>query len=247
MRPPSDGQKSHGRVLRGVTRCAFPASLRPYAIASWLVLTGAATPCPQDNPESAAAQERAHEAEQAKRASSGLRLDVDKHVERLLADPQKGGLPRFETSIEVLGKSPQVMLEQFFHGLDLECGPASLGAPTDVEMRTVRHLPTPYYDLAALTGAVARRLKAKKPDHYFLYRVRRAGGVSYWLREDRISDVLLFNTPGATFELVATFPDLDSAAKGLRRMERGFETPTPTVSASPPPPWVTIPCRPRKD
>jgi len=176
-----------------------------------------------------------------------IRLDVDKHVERLLADPQKGGLPRFETSIEVLGKPPQVMFERFFHGLDLECGPASSAPPTDVEMRTVRHLPTPYWDLAALVGALAKRLKEKGPDRYFLYRVRRAGGVSYWLREDRISDATLFNIPGTTFELAATFPDLDSATKGWRRMERGFETPRPTVSASPPPPWATIPCRARKD
>jgi hypothetical protein len=172
---------------------------------------------------------------------------VDKHVEQLLADPQKSGLPRFETSIEVLGKPPQVIFERFFHGLDLECGPVSSSPPTDVEMRTVRHLPTPYLDFAALAGALTRRLKEKGPDRYFLYRVRNAGGVSYWLREDRISDALRFNTLGASFELAATFPDLDSATKGWRRMERGFETPRPTVSASPPPPWVTIPCRARKD
>jgi len=110
-------------------------------------------------------------------------------------------------------QAPQVMFERFFHGLDLECGPASSAPPTDVEMRTVRHLPTPYWDLAALVGALAKRLKEKGPDRYFLYRVRRAGGVSYWLREDRISDATLFNIPGTTFELAATFPDLDSARR----------------------------------
>jgi hypothetical protein len=223
-------------------------SLWLYATAPWLVLASAATSCPQDTRETASAQgEKANEADKVKPLSSGLRLDVDRHVERLLADKQKGGLPRFETSIEVLGKSPQVMLDRFFHGLDLECGPASVGAPTDVEMRTVRHLPTPYIDLAALAGALAKGLKEKGPDRYFLYRVRRAGGVSYWLREERIPAAWLFNTPGTTFELAATFPDLDSAAKGWCRMERGFETPKPTASASPPPPWMTTSCRPRKN
>jgi hypothetical protein len=241
------GRKSHRRVLRGVRRRCCLASLWPHAVASWFVLTSVATPCPHDDPDPPAARQREQDAEQAKPPSSGLRLDVDKHVERLLADRERSAIPRFETSIEVLGKPPQVMLERFFRGLDMECGPVPWSAPTDVEMRTVRHLPTFYYDLAALAGALARRLKEKGPDRYLLYRVRRAGGVSYWLREDRIPDAMLFNSPGTTFELTATFPDVDSAVKGFRRMERGFETPRPTVSASPPPPWVTTPCRPRKD
>jgi hypothetical protein len=150
---------------------------------------------------------------------------VDKHVERLLADPQKGGLPRFETSIEVIGKSPQVMFERFLNGPDLGCGP------------TVRNLLGPYFDLAALV----RLLKKKGPDRYFLYRVRRSGDVSYWLREDRIRDALLLTAPGVTFELVTAFPDLGSATEGWRRMERGFKT------ARPPSAWVMIPCRPSKD
>jgi hypothetical protein len=90
-------------------------------------------------------------------------------------------------------------------------------------------------------AALVRLFKEKGPDRYFLYRVRRAGDSSYWLREDRIRDALLLTTPGATFELVAMFPDLGSATNGWRRMERGFETPRP------PSPWVTIPCRARKD
>jgi hypothetical protein len=246
-KPPSVGHGCNGRVIRGVRRGSCPASLWPHAVASWFALTSVATPCPQDSPRPAAVQEREQEAEQGKPPSSGLRLDVDKHVERLLADREKGGMPRFETSIEVLGKSPQVMLERFFRGLDLECGPVPSAAPTDVDMRTFRHLPTPYLDLAALAAALAKRQKEKGPDRYFLYRVRRASGVTYWLREDRIPDSLFFNSPGTTFELTATFPDVDSAVKGFRRMERGFETPKPTASASPPPPWATIPCRPTKD
>ena len=241
------GRNSHRRVLRGVRRPCCPASLWPHAVASWFVLTSVATPCLQDDPDPAAARQREQEAEQAKPPSSGLRLDVDKHVERLLADRERSGIPRFETSIEVLGKPPQVMLERFFRGLDLECGPVPRAAPTDVEMRTVRHLPTPYLDLAALAGALAKRRKEKGPERYFLYRVRRGAGVSYWLREDRLPDALLFNSPGTTFELTASFPDLDSAVKGLRRMERGFETARPTASASPPPPWATVPCRPSRD
>src|SRR5258708_3256023 len=95
-RPPSDGRRSHSRVLRGVTGRAFPVSLWLYATAPWLVLASAATSCPQDTPETASPQgEKANEADKVKPLSSGLRLDVDRHVERLLADKQKGGLPRF--------------------------------------------------------------------------------------------------------------------------------------------------------
>jgi hypothetical protein len=205
-----------------VTRRSCPARVWPYATVSWLVLVSVATPCPQDHPEPPVAQER--EAERATPLSNRLHLDLDKHVERLLAGPQKGGLPRFETSIEVIGKSPQVMFERFLNGADLGCGP------------TVRHLPGPYFDLAALV----RLFKEKGPDRYFLYRVRRSGDVSYWLRDDRIRDALLLTAPGVTFELVAAFPDLGSATEGWRRMERGFET------ARPPSAWAMIPCRPSR-
>jgi len=170
---------------------------------------------------------------------------VQKHVEKVLVEQEKSGPPRFETAVDVVGKSPQVMLERALRGQDLECAPSPGGVPTEVEMRAVRRTPPPYVDFLALSGVLAKKLKGKGPDRYFLYRLRRAdGGVSYSLREQRVPDSSFYNTLGTTFELVETFSDRDIATKAWRRLERGFETPFPTVSASPPPPWVTTTCRP---
>ena len=49
---------------------------------------------------------------------SPLTLDVEKHVDQVLAEQASKGTPRFETTIEVVGKSPQIMLERFFGGVD---------------------------------------------------------------------------------------------------------------------------------
>ena len=59
--------------------------------------------------------------------SPSIVIDVDRHVGQMLEEEAKKGTPRFETSIEVYGKSPQIMLERFFGGVDLECKPG--GAP----------------------------------------------------------------------------------------------------------------------
>lgn len=178
-----------------------------------------------------------------------LVLDVDRHVDQLLAEEARKGTPRFETTIEVVGKSPQIMLERFFGGVDLECGPGGAppggGAPSDIEMRAVRPHPSPYVDFAALGRAVAEKLKGKGPERYFLYRVHAQEQIHYLLREERVPPSWLQALPGTTYELVAAFPDLDTAVRGWKRMERGFSSPV-APSAPPPPPWQTTTCRPRR-
>jgi hypothetical protein len=181
---------------------------------------------------------------------SPLTLDVEKHVDEVLAEEATKGTPRFETTIEVVGKSPQIMLERFFGGVDLECGPigsvaAGGGAPTVAETRPFRPHPSPSVDFAALGRAVAQKLKGKGPEKYFLYRLRSKGGEKFLLREGRVPASWLDSLPGTTFDLVAAFPDLDSGVKGWKRMERGFPSPV-SPDAPPPDPWATTTCRPRR-
>lgn len=180
-----------------------------------------------------------------KKRAARLRLDVAKHVEKVLKERDTSGLPRYEDAVEVRAKSPQLMLERFFHELDLDCGAPSTGAPTEVEMRAARYHPAPYMDFTALAQAVGRLFKSTAPPRFFLYRVRGTNGVSYEVREGPIPQSMQLNAPGTTYELVEGFPDLKSATTAWRRLVRGFEGPSPKVDAPPPPPWVTTPCRPR--
>jgi len=181
---------------------------------------------------------------------SPLTLDVEKHVDQVLAEEASKGTPRFETTIEVVGKSPQIMLERFFGGVDLECGPVGSvppggGAPTVAETRAFRPHPSPSVDFAALGRAVAKKLKGKGPEKYFLYRLLSKGGEKYLLREGRLPASWLDSLPGTRFDLVAAFPDLDSGVKGWKRMERGFPSPV-SPDVPPPEPWATTTCRPKR-
>lgn len=186
----------------------------------------------------------------------GIVLDVDKQVEEVLAKDAEGGIPRFETSIEVVGKSPQIMLERFFGGIDLECAPGGApkggGAPTEVEMREARArttgiLNTPYIDFATIADYLAHKLKPKGRDaeRYFIYRVTTNGRVSHVLRAERIPASMLFAVPGTVYELVDAFPDIASAVRGWKRIEHGFASAI-GPSSSPPPPWAITTCRPKK-
>jgi hypothetical protein len=173
-------------------------------------------------------------------------IDVERHVDQVLEEEAKKGGLRFETTIEVYGKSPQIMLERFFGGVDLECKPGGAppggGAPTEVEMREVRPHPSPYVDFAALGRAIAKKLKGKGPERFFLYRVFNKGRVSYLLREGKVP---VGSLPGVTYDLVAAFADTDSAVRGFKRMERGFPT-AEGPDAPPPPTWQTTTCRPKR-
>lgn len=109
-------------------------------------------------------------------------------------------------------------------------------------MREVRYHPPPYLDyLAALSWLKGRLARQGKPK-YYLYRVSREDRTLYELREGPLSEQAFYNTRGTRYELVESFVASDDAVRGLRRMERGFGSPTPAVSSSPPPPWVTTTC-----
>ncbi|HEY7513774.1 MAG TPA: hypothetical protein VIC87_04825 [Vicinamibacteria bacterium] len=180
-----------------------------------------------------------------------LRLDIDRLVkEKLEADARKG-LPRFEDRVEVVGKSPQAMIDRFFGGIEYDCTPGGAppggGAPTHVEMREARWHPSPSADFeAALLKLIAEAFKGKMrgEDKYFLYRVNAKGDVSYVLREGRLPEALLYSTPGTTYELIRAYPDTKSGVKALHRLERGFATPE-GKDAPPPADWQTSTCRPR--
>lgn len=163
------------------------------------------------------------------------------------AIPSGSEPPRFETSIEVDAQSPQAAFERHLQGLDLECGPAGGGTPTDVETRAVRPHLAPSADFLALGRWIKDKVqKGKGPDRFFLYRVRTAKAVTYSLRSEPVPGALL-GVPGTTFELVATFPDQGSATRAWQRLEQGFASATPTSAASATPSWATSPCRPSKD
>jgi hypothetical protein len=177
-----------------------------------------------------------------------LRLDVDRHARELIdRETAADGRLRFETSVEVEGKSPQVMLERFVGGprtLELQCGPSAGGPPSEAEMREVRYHPAPYLDYLAALSWLKGRLDRRGRPKYYLYRVSRGDRTLYELREGPLSDQAFYNTPGTRYELVESFVASDDAVRALRRMERGFASPTPAVSSSPPPPWVTTTCPP---
>jgi len=175
-----------------------------------------------------------------------LRLDVDRHVgDRLDRDRD---VPRFETQVEGVGKSPQAMLNRFFGGVDLECGPAGApppggGAPSEIETREARMHPSPTADFVGLARTIVDKLRRPGAERYFLYRRTTGSDVSYELRDTRIPASGLY-LPGTTYELVDAFPDAGSGTKALHRIERGFAGPR-SPDAPPPQPWQTSTCRPR--
>lgn len=173
-----------------------------------------------------------------------LRLDIERHVDSVMRG--HGDKPSFETEIEVIGRPPDVALEEVLRDFDLECGP-STGPPTAIESREFRPHPAPYLDLSALAQMLSGALSRPGPPRYFLYRLRGNGGPEYLLREEALVTPP-GQQPSTSFELVASFPDLDSALRGYRRMARGFDTPERADKADPPPPWATTTCRlrPRK-
>jgi hypothetical protein len=219
---------------------------------AWASSALAQQPSPSPDPSPAAKAEDG----EAKRRPRRLVLDIEKHVEKKLAEEARLAPPRFTTSIEVVARTPQMLLERYFGGVDLECGPAGAppggGSPTVEEMRPYRPHTAPTGDLLALASALAGQLgklvkkKGDGPARYYLYKVIRKGAVSYALREDRVPDSWFYNFPELSFELVESFSDKDTAVRGWRRMERGFTTPVAPRS-EPAPSWVAVNCRPRRD
>jgi hypothetical protein len=157
-------------------------------------------------------------------------------------------LPRFETQVEVVGKSPQVMLDRFLRGIEYDCKPGGAppggGAPTHIEMRAARWHPSPSADLqAALIQILGQAFKGKGrgEERYFLYRMNARGDVSYLLREGRLPEAVTYATPGTTYELIKAYADAKSGATAWRRMERGFASPDGST-ASPPADWQISTC-----
>ena len=196
-----------------------------------------AAPGPTPSPSPSPAAERAQR----------LRLDIEKHVDSVMRE--RDGQPRFEESVDVLARAPDVALAQMLQEFDLECGPSS-GAPTHVESREFRPRLAPALDLSALlTRLLAGAATSPSgPPRYFLYRVQAPGGPDFLLREGRLT-VAPGQQPTAAFELVEGFPDLASAVHAFRRMQRGFGSTARADAGQPPPDWSFAPCRlqPRRD
>ena len=175
-------------------------------------------------------------------AAPPLHLDIEGHVEHLLEEHQED--LRFETEVDVVGRTPEEALAQHFRDFDLECGPTGGSAPTVAESREFRPRPPPAIDFLLLSRLLSGSHTAKGPDRYFLYRLSRGATTVYTVREERLGGAAAV-APGGTFELVETFPDLHSAVRAWQRMERGFGSPV-GPDAPPPAPWATTNCRPRK-
>jgi hypothetical protein len=168
-----------------------------------------------------------------------LRLDIEKHVDSVMQD--HGGTPRFEESLEVLGRPPDVVLEEQLREFDLECGPG-IGPPTHVESREFRPHVAPFMDWSALAKYLAGVVSKPGPPRYFLYSIQRPGGLEYLLREGALT-LAPGQQPVTALEFVGSFPDLASAVRGFQRMERGFADPARGDATDPAPPWSSAPCR----
>jgi len=174
-----------------------------------------------------------------------IREIVEQEAEKIVQKEMREGVPRFEDRVDVLGKTPQMMLERFFGGAEVECGALPGGVPSESDMRDARPMPAQAIDLMGAAQALLKALKGedKGPPKYFLYRVRKANDARYELREGKIPVAWMYGgINGSTFELLQGFSDRDTAVRGLRRMEKGFLTPTPLASERESP-WVYKTCR----
>lgn len=231
-----------GAIVRGIPIWMAAAFAWAQAVSGPAEATQAS---PSPPPQEAHALQRPDKADEP---GERLHVDVEGHVERLLEERAAAGLPRFEESIEVRGKTPQVMIERFFGGLDVECAPAGVGAPSARELDEARPTPPPTADLLALAQLALAQIKGrdKRADRYFLYGMKRGTEVSYQLRDARVPVTWLYGINGTTFELVDSFPDRDEAIRALRRRERGSSSPAPAPSSVKAALWGPVQCRPRR-
>lgn len=177
----------------------------------------------------------------APRPTPRLRLDLERHVDDVLVrEPE---LPRFSSSVDVVGRSPQDFLAASFKGLDLECGAAEGGAPTLLEMRAMRPHAGGQGQSANILGlaqlAVSHLTSRSAKERYFLYRVRKPDGVSYLLSEGRMAS---FYAGGVEYEMVQAFADRESAVRAWRQLERGSSLSADSGNSVPV--WSTGNCRP---
>ena len=182
-------------------------------------------------------------------SAAPLTLDIQSHVDEIVARELAKGLPRFEEAIEVRDRL-QEAIEGHLRGVDLECGASESGPPTADETRRYRSTSIPpHADFLALGKVLykgVQRLIGPRKPRFFLYAVRRgrAERVGYVLRDGPVSDSTRAAVPGASWELVASFRDRAEASAALRRLERGFATPQRAHEDGRLPPWVASTCRP---
>jgi hypothetical protein len=202
-----------------------------------LGLLAAGTPAQHPEPTPSPSPKPTGSPEASRQERERLHLDVEKHVEKVLEEEERERLLRFEEHLEVKSRSAGDVLADHFKGIDLECGPTSEGAPTDLQSREFRPHPAPHADLTALAQALMGRLKGSGPDRYFLYRVQQGARLSYVVRSERIPATWSEGVAGAMFELIDGYPDLKTATTAWRRLERAHD-------GAAPPLWATSPCRP---
>jgi hypothetical protein len=175
--------------------------------------TAAASPSPSPPPQN----------------SPGLKLDVERHVERVLEEhakptSRKEGLPRFETRVEVEGKVPQIMFERYLRDFDMKLGPTFSSAPTVAEsMEQLEGTPksrdtNPIANILPLIQWLGRKTRSDDPPKYFLYRVMTPEGIFMLLREERLAPSSV--APGTLYELVGTYPDMKTAMAEYKRLDR---------------------------
>ena len=157
---------------------------------------------------------------------SRLRLDIEKHTQRVLDEK---GVPRFETKVDVEARSPQSLLDRHFQ--DLPCGAVG-GVPT--ETTAGRPKTSPSVDFLGLARSLGRAFQSKGPDRFFIYRIREGERVRHSLREGPVPREWLSGVNGALYELVDAYPGRDEAVRALNRLERGTDPKEPKPAPCPP-------------
>jgi hypothetical protein len=158
-------------------------------------------------------------------------------IERRLADIESGKTPippgatktpdgvtlRFETSIEVRGRTPEELLSRYLDLERLHEG-ATSGPPLPHETRDFRPSPAESVDLLGFLKWLGDKVGSKEP-RYFVYEASGPRGRWRWLREGPLPPETL-PPPGLAFELVGAFPDLSEA----RRVCDELPPPPPTAA-----------------
>lgn len=181
-------------------------------------------------------------------APARVRLDIDRHIDDVLARRDTSGLPRFEDKIEVVERT-QSALDALLRDLDLACSATSAGPPPTSELNRFRGAPIPMSaDLLGLARLIVKGVKTlaerNKPPRFILYAVRHGETFRLVLREGEIPASVRLAVPGTTWEELARFKDREQAAEAMRRLERGYATLARQTSGEPAPAWAPIRCQP---
>jgi hypothetical protein len=127
---------------------------------------------------------------------------------------ERSDLPRFEESIEVIGRSPEALLGRFLTRDELKRTRALSSAPSVQETQEYRPGPTQGANLMPVLDWLAR--KARGPSNatprFYVYELLGRDGRWPVLR-DRPLASSGFGTAGLTWTLVGAFPDWASARR----------------------------------